>query len=56
MVKPMRRTVGQKVRYRFDSTISRGTLPVIGYLALLTFALVFIAALVPRHHADRDQR
>ncbi len=46
MVKPMRRTVGQKVRYRFDTTISRGTLPVIGYLALLTFALVFIAALV----------
>jgi voltage-gated potassium channel Kch len=42
----MRRTVGQKVRYRFDTTISRGTLPVIGYLALLTFALVFVAALV----------
>jgi voltage-gated potassium channel Kch len=46
MVKPMRRSVGQHVRYRFDSTISRGTLPVIGYLALLTFALVFSAALL----------
>jgi ion channel POLLUX/CASTOR len=45
-VKPLRRTVGQRVRYRFDSTISRGTLPVIGYLALLTFALVFVAGLV----------
>lgn len=42
----MQRSVSQKVRYRFDSTISRGTLPVIGYLALLTFALVFVAALV----------
>jgi ion channel POLLUX/CASTOR len=45
-VKPMRRSVGQRVRYRFDSTISRGTLPVIGYLALITFALVFGAAFV----------
>ena len=34
------------MRYRFDNTISRGTLPVIGYLALLTFALVFGAALI----------
>jgi len=42
----MRRSVGQKLRYRFDNTISRGTLPVIGYLALLTFALVFTAALI----------
>jgi voltage-gated potassium channel Kch len=38
--------VTQKVRYRFDNTISRGTLPVIGYLAVLTFALVFGAAFV----------
>jgi ion channel POLLUX/CASTOR len=45
-VKPMRRSVGQRVRYRFDNTISRGTLPVIGYLALITFALVFGAALI----------
>jgi voltage-gated potassium channel Kch len=45
-MKPMQRSVAQKVRYRFDNTISRGTLPVIGYLALLTFALVFTAALV----------
>jgi hypothetical protein len=43
-VKPARRSVGQRVRYRFDTTISRGTLPVIGYLAVLTFALVFGAA------------
>jgi len=42
----MRRSVGQKVRYRFDNTIARGTLPVIGYLALLTFGLVFFAALI----------
>ena len=45
-VKPMRRSVGQRLRYRFDNTISRGTLPVIGYLALLTVALVMSAALV----------
>src|SRR5688500_14534522 len=42
----MRRSVGQKLRYRFDNTISRGTLPVIGYLALLTFVLVFSAAFI----------
>jgi voltage-gated potassium channel Kch len=45
-VKPIQRSVAQQVRYRFDNTISRGTLPVIGYLALLTFVLVFGAALV----------
>ena len=45
-MKPLRRSVAQRVRYRFDSTISRGTLPVIGWLALLTFALVFGAALI----------
>jgi voltage-gated potassium channel Kch len=42
----MSRPLGQRIRYRFDTTISRGTVPVIGYLALLTFALVFSAALV----------
>jgi voltage-gated potassium channel Kch len=42
----MQRSVSQKVRYRFDNTISRGTLPVIGYLAVLTFALVIGAAFV----------
>lgn len=42
----MRRSVAQKVRYRFDNTIARGTLPVIGYLALLTIGLVFFAAFV----------
>ena len=42
----MRRSVGQKLRYRFDNTISRGTLPVIGYLALLTLLLVLSAAFV----------
>ncbi|MEX0665933.1 MAG: potassium transporter TrkA [Acidimicrobiia bacterium] len=42
----MRWSVGQKARYRFDNTIARGTLPVIGYLALLTFGLVFFAAFV----------
>jgi voltage-gated potassium channel Kch len=45
-MKPVRRSVTQRLRYRFDSTISRGTLPVIGWLALLTFALVFGAALI----------
>ena len=45
-MKQARRTVGQKVRYRFDNTISRGTLPVIGYLAALTLALVVGAALI----------
>ena len=43
-MKALQRTVGQRVRYRFDNTISRGTLPVIGYLAVLTFVLVFTAA------------
>jgi voltage-gated potassium channel Kch len=42
----MRRSVGQRVRYRFDNTIARGTLPVIGYLLVLTFGLVIVAALV----------
>jgi voltage-gated potassium channel Kch len=46
VVKQARRTIGQKVRYRFDNTISRGTLPVIGYLAALTLAIVLLAALV----------
>ena len=45
-MKPVRRSVTQTLRYRFDNTISRGTLPVIGYLAVLTFALVFGAAFV----------
>ncbi len=45
-MKPMRRTVKDKVRYRFDNTISRGTLPVILWLAAFTIALVFVAALV----------
>ncbi len=45
-MKAARRSVAQQVRYRFDNTISRGTLPVIGYLAVLTFALVLGAALV----------
>jgi len=45
-VTAFRKSVGQRVRYRFDATISRGTLPVVGYLALLTFALVFGAALL----------
>ncbi len=46
LVKPMRRSVGQRVRYRFDNTIARGTLPVIGYLAVLTIGLVLFAAFV----------
>ena len=45
-MKQTSRALAQRARYRFDTTISRGTLPVIGYLALLTFALVFSAALV----------
>ena len=45
-VAPTRRTFRQKLRYRFDNTIARGTLPVIGYLAVLTVGLVFSAALV----------
>ena len=45
-MKPLRRSVAQKVRYRFDNTISRGTLPVIGYLAALTLAFVLGAALI----------
>jgi voltage-gated potassium channel Kch len=45
MTRP-RRSLWQRLRYRFDSTISRGTLPVIGYLGLFTLGLVFVAALV----------
>jgi len=45
-VKAARRSVVQRMRYRFDNTISRGALPVIGYLALITLGLVLAAALV----------
>ena len=44
-MKARQRTVRQKLRYRFDNTISRGTLPVIGYLAGLTLVAVLLAAL-----------
>jgi voltage-gated potassium channel Kch len=45
-MKPMKRSVKDKLRYRFDNTISRGTLPVILWLAVFTIALVFVAALI----------
>ena len=41
-MKPARRSVIQRARYRFDNTISRGTLPIIGYLAVLTFEVTLL--------------
>jgi ion channel POLLUX/CASTOR len=35
-----------RLRYRFDSTLSAGTAPLILYLALITFGLVLLAGLV----------
>lgn len=36
----------EKLRYKFDNTLSRGTLAIIGWLALLSFVLVLIAGIV----------
>ncbi len=35
-----------KLRYRFENTLSRGTIAIIGWLALLSTAIVMLAALV----------
>src|ERR671910_1505051 len=43
----MRRiTLADRVRYRFDNTISRGTVALIGWLFVLLLALVFASSLV----------
>lgn len=39
-------TFGQRLRYRFDATLSRGTVGVIGWLAVITTAFVLIAGLL----------
>ncbi len=35
-----------KLRYRFENTLSRGTIAIIGWLALLSTAIVMLAALI----------
>ena len=43
----MRRiTLADRLRYRFDNTISRGTVALIGWLFVLLLALVFASSLV----------
>src|SRR5215203_7087977 len=39
-------TLGDRLRYRFDNTISRGTVALIGWLFVLVAALVFASSLV----------
>jgi voltage-gated potassium channel Kch len=39
-------TLGDRLRYRFDNTISRGTVALIGWLFVLLAALVFASSLV----------
>lgn len=39
-------TFGQRLRYRFDATLSRGTVGVIGWLAVITTAFVLVAGLL----------
>ena len=35
-----------KLRYRFENTLSKGTIAIIGWLALLSTAIVMLAALI----------
>src|SRR6186713_523030 len=35
-----------KLRYRFENTLSKGTIAIIGWLALLSIAIVMLASLV----------
>jgi hypothetical protein len=35
-----------RLRYRFDNTLSRGSTSLILWLAAITFALIFVAAIV----------
>ena len=35
-----------KLRYRFENTLSRGTIAIIGWLALLSTAIIILAALI----------
>lgn len=41
-----RATLGDRLRYAFDNLLSRGTVAMIGWLALLTIAITFVVSLV----------
>ena len=43
---PERRSLGARVRYRFDAALSRGPSVVIGWLGLLTLAIIALSALL----------
>src|SRR5689334_6772599 len=44
---PMRKiTTSDRLRYRFDNTMSRGTSALIGWLALISLVLVVVFALI----------
>jgi voltage-gated potassium channel Kch len=46
MTQPPRVGLGARLRYRFDAALSRGPSVVIGWLGLLTLAIIVVAALV----------
>jgi hypothetical protein len=39
-------TFGERLRYAFDNTLSRGTIALIGWLAVVSFALILAIALI----------
>lgn len=39
-------SIKEKLRYKFDNTLSRGTIAIIGWLALLSLALVIVAGII----------
>jgi voltage-gated potassium channel Kch len=42
----MKITLGQKLRYRFDNLMSKGPIALIGWLGIISLALVLLAALI----------
>ena len=42
-----------RLRYRFENTLSKGTVAIIGWLALLSTAIVMLAALVLARSEER---
>ena len=46
MSAPARITWRDRLRYRFENTLSRGTIAIIGWLALISLSIVLLAAIV----------
>ena len=46
MMSMKKATLADRLRYRFDNLMSRGTIALVGVLFVITFALVLAAALI----------